>query len=368
MKIGLVLPGFSASERDWCIPALLDFVRVLAERAEVHVFTLRYPEHAGRYQVYGASVHALNEGRRLGARVVGFWSRAAAAIRAEHDQGRFDVLHAFWADEPGWVAAWAGRRLGVPVVISLAGGELVRLPVIGYGLTLLPGRRMLLRLALRQAAAVTAGSAYLCGLAAQAGFAGRVEFAPLGVDTCLFRPPASPASAPVVLNVGSLVAVKDQARLVRLFRDVAAKVPEAELIIAGEGPLRAALESQARGLRVRFAGAVDHAEMAALYGSAAVLVQTSRHEAQGLAVLEAGACAVPAVGTRVGVLPEVGQAADTDAVLVDGITTILRDLAARQAAGRRAYERVMETFRLEAALERFWQIYLRVGGAAGSAS
>jgi glycosyltransferase involved in cell wall biosynthesis len=266
------------------------------------------------------------------------------------------------------VAAWAGRRLDVPVVLSLAGGELVRLRDIGYGLTLLPGRRLLLKLALRQAAAVTAGSAYLCELAQNHGAGRRVEFAPLGVDTCLFRPRETPASDPVVLNVGSLVAVKDQTRLVRVFREVAARVPEAELIIAGDGPLRAELESLAKGSRVRFVGAIDHAEMTALYGTAAVLAQTSRHEAQGLAALEAGACGVPAVGTPVGVLPEVGQAASTDAELADGIVAMLRDPARRQALGRQTRERILERFGLETALERFWQIYLRMGRAAGRAS
>ena len=119
VKIGLVLPGFSAHERDWCIPALLDFVRVLAQRAEVHVFTLRWPEHAARYEVYGAQVRALGGARRLGPRVLGLWAQAVRAIAAEHRRGAFDVLHAFWVDEPGWVAAWAGRQTG------RAGGALV---------------------------------------------------------------------------------------------------------------------------------------------------------------------------------------------------------------------------------------------------
>src|SRR4051812_28560826 len=115
MKIGLVVPGFSEHERDWCIPALLDYVRVLAKRAEVHVFTLRWPEQRGTYPVFGATVHALYPGRRLGVRVLGFWERAVRAIAGEHKRGHFDVLHGFWVDEPGWVAAWAGQRLRVPV-------------------------------------------------------------------------------------------------------------------------------------------------------------------------------------------------------------------------------------------------------------
>ena len=367
MKIGLVVPGFSEHERDWCIPALLDYVRVLAIRAEVHVFTLRWPERGGQYAVFGATVHALYGGRRLGARVLSFWARATGAVASEHRRGRFDVLHAFWVDEPGWVAAWAGRRLGVPVVLSLAGGELARLPDIGYGLTLMPGRRGLLNLALRQAAVVTAGSAYFCAQARAESPARKVEFAPLGVDTCLFQPPAQPAAAPVVLNVGALAPVKDQARLLRVFGAAAAQVPGAELLIAGDGPLRGHLGALAAGLPVRFLGAVEHAELGALYGRASVLVQTSRHEAQGLAVLEAAACALPAVGTMVGVLPEVGQAEVSDAGLVARVCQLLRDPAQRQALGQAARKQVLEQFSLEAALERFWQIYLRVGKSAGRA-
>jgi glycosyltransferase involved in cell wall biosynthesis len=91
-----------------------------------------------------------------------------------------------------------------------------------------------------------------------------------------------------------------------------------------------------------------------------VLAQTSRHEAQGLAVLEAGACGVPAVGTAVGVLPEVGQAVETDAELADALIAVLRDPARRQALGLAARAQIDERFRLETALERFWQIYERV--------
>src|SRR4029077_12484140 len=139
MKIALVVPGFSAHEQDWCIPALLNYARTLALQAEVHVFTLRWPERGGTYPVFGASVHALEGRKRLGVKVFSLWARALRAISDEHRRSPFDVLHAFWADEPGWVAAWAGGRLGIPVLLSLAGGELVGLRDIGYGLQLLPG-------------------------------------------------------------------------------------------------------------------------------------------------------------------------------------------------------------------------------------
>ncbi|MGH2522781.1 MAG: glycosyltransferase family 4 protein, partial [Anaerolineales bacterium] len=186
MKIGLVLPGFSADEQDWCIPALLNYVHTLAVRAEVHVFTLRWPERGGKYQVFGATVHALDGRKRMGVRVLNLWVRALRAMEAEHQRRPFDLLHAFWADEPGWLAAWAGARLDVPVVISLAGGELVGLRDIGYGLQLLRGRGPLIRWSLRRAARVTAGSNYLCKLARDhlpRSQWSKITYAPLGVDT-----------------------------------------------------------------------------------------------------------------------------------------------------------------------------------------
>lgn len=361
MKVGLVVPGFSSDEADWCIPALLDYVRALARQAEVHVFTLRWPEHGGTYRVYGATVHAMDGRQHLGPGVLALWARAVGAIKAEHKRGRFDALHAFWLDEPGWVAAWVGRQLRVRVVLSLAGGELCRMPDIGYGLLLLRGRGHLLRAAARQATALTAGSQYLCAQAR--AYFGRhrmscpVQLAPLGVDLTRFAPAPEPAAGERLLNVGSLTPVKDQARLVRAFRPVSAARPRAELVIAGQGPLRGALETQAAGLPVRFAGAVRHEALPALYRSAALVVQASRHEAQGMAVVEAAACGTAVAGTPVGVLPEVGQIAATEAELAEAALSLLCDARQRMAQAEAALERVRTVFALQAAVERFTRLY-----------
>ncbi len=361
MKIGLVVPGFSAHERDWCIPALLDLVRVLARQAQVHVFSLRWPQRAACYDIYCAHVHALGGARRLGPRVAGLWARTVQAIASEHRRGAFDVLHAFWVDEPGWVAAWAGRQLGVPVVLSLAGGELARLPDIGYGLGMLPGRRWLVQRALGAASAVTAGSRYFCEQAQAAGVAPDIRWAPLGVDTDLFAPrPWAPATARTLISVGSLLPVKDHALLLRVVRRAAEQVAGLQLVIAGEGPLADELAGQARGLPVHFLGAVDHADLPALYAQAALIVQTSRHEAQGLAVLEAAARGVAPLGTAVGVLPEVGCAAAGESELADKLVEMLRDPAGVRALAASAQAKVHQDFELQTCVDRFVQIYAEV--------
>jgi len=64
--IAIITPGFSASEQDWCIPALLDLVRKLSESCQVHVFTLRYPHFTGHYSIYGANVTAFGGAERSG--------------------------------------------------------------------------------------------------------------------------------------------------------------------------------------------------------------------------------------------------------------------------------------------------------------
>ena len=89
MKIGLILPGFSAREDDWCIPALLHLVRQLATRAEIHVFALRYPYRKGHYKVYGATVHALGGGPASGLWRPYLLTRGVAAVVGEHRRRPF---------------------------------------------------------------------------------------------------------------------------------------------------------------------------------------------------------------------------------------------------------------------------------------
>ena len=365
MKIALIVPGFSANEKDWCIPALLNYVRMLALQAEVHVFTLRWPERSGTYSIFGATVHALDGRKRLGMKVFSLWASALRAITAEHRRAPFDVLHAFWADEPGWVAAWAGNRLNVPVILSLAGGELVGLRDIGYGLQLLPGRRLLVHWGLTHASRITAGSDYLIRLARrslpQSHWAKLVR-APFGVDTERFQPSrVTPhASRRTAINVGSLVPIKNQAMLLRAL----AHIPQLSLRVVGEGALRNELQALASKLeiaeRVEFLGEVNHADLPRLYQAADGFIQTSRHEAQGLAALEAAACGLPVEGTPVGVLPEIGVIARDEAELAQHLIELIGDPPRWKTLGEAARAKVEADFSLDIAMERFIDVYRSV--------
>lgn len=123
MKIGLITPGFSADETDWCIPVLLDLVRELANEHEVTVFALRYPHRIGRYRVYNATVQALGGGSAAGLGRFPILARALAALVREGRRQKFDVLNGFWADEAGALAVAAGRLLHVPSIVTVMGGR-----------------------------------------------------------------------------------------------------------------------------------------------------------------------------------------------------------------------------------------------------
>ncbi|MEY3209620.1 MAG: hypothetical protein RIT28_101 [Pseudomonadota bacterium] len=115
-----------------------------------------------------------------------------------------------------------------------------------------------------------------------------------GVRALPTAPPAPLHSGPVVLAVGALVAHKDHETLVQ-----AAQGLDAQVCIAGEGPLRAKLE----GRGVSLLG--QRPDVAALLARATVFVHPSREEGMGQAVIEAMLAGVPVVATAAGGVPEV---------------------------------------------------------------
>jgi glycosyltransferase involved in cell wall biosynthesis len=111
------------------------------------------------------------------------------------------------------------------------------------------------------------------------------------------------ADAPLLLCVGRFTPQKDQRSLVRAAR----AVDGIRLVLAGDGPLRAACEAEAEGAEgIRFVGQRD--DVGDLMAAADLLVLPSRFEGLPLVVLEAMALGLPVVATRVeSVLEALGQ-------------------------------------------------------------
>ena len=362
MNIGILLPGFSADETDWAIPVQLNLVREMAKHDHVRVLALRYPHRRDTYPIHGATVTSLGVGQVRGLQRLALWLDALRTLRRLHQEKPFDVLHAMWADETGLIAAWAGRLLRVPVVVSVAGGELVGLDDIGYGLQRGAFSRWIVREALTGANRVVVACSYARCLLPPDILADKVRTITLGVDADIFRPSYTPPNPNRLVHAASLVQVKDQATLLRAL----ARLENVELDILGTGPEQARLEALGHELgiaqRVNFVGAVQHLDTPPYYQRAALNVLASRHEGLGMVTLEAAACGVPTISTNVGLLPDeptlgIAVPVGDDAALASAIHDLLQNASRRQAFGQSARETALQRYTIQNTVEQFQVLY-----------
>ena len=313
MKIALVVPGgVDRSGRERVIPALLWLIERLARSHDVLVVALDQEPTPTRYRLLGAQVVNLGRVPR-GIPTFGAAVRLSRLLGALRSAGYgFDVLHGFWAG-PAALAGTAGWLLSVPVVMSVGGGELVRLPEIGYGGGLHWGGRLVARTALGLATAVTAGSHH--ALAPVTPVRPDARHLVLGADASLFSAPVPRPDGPPwrLLCVASINRVKDPETMLRAMSLVASRQPGVRLDWVGGDTLggEAQYQAQALGLAgvVHFHGFLPVDRLAPLYRQAHLLVQSSRHESQGVAVCEAALAGVPTVGTAVGIVADLAPAA-----------------------------------------------------------
>lgn len=199
-----------------------------------------------------------------------------------------------------------------------------------------------------------------------------------GIDLARFAAPAGAREPGLVLHVGRLVEKKGTGLLL----EAVAEVPEARLVILGDGPLRPQLEryAAARGIaeRVRFLGAQPPQEVARWMGRAALLAApsvTARDgDSEGLptVVIEAAAASLPALVSDHSGLPEAvidgrsgfvvpeGDAAALAARLAELVAS--PGLQARMGAAARAVaEERFDAARQAAALEARYDTLVEAG-------
>jgi glycosyltransferase involved in cell wall biosynthesis len=164
--------------------------------------------------------------------------------------------------------------------------------------------------------------------------------------------------------------VKDHVTLLRGFQQVAARRPDVDLLLAGDGPLREQLQELTRTLgvtgRVHFLGV--RSDVPALLKAADLFALTSLSEAASLTVLEAMASYLPVVVTAVGGNPEMVRdgregvlvpRGDTAAVAA-ALLRLLDDPAAAAALGAAGRARVEQHYQLGQTVENYWRLYQRL--------
>jgi N-acetyl-alpha-D-glucosaminyl L-malate synthase BshA len=125
------------------------------------------------------------------------------------------------------------------------------------------------------------------------------------VNCQIYQPGPKPQSEKLLIHLSNFRPVKRVLDCIRIFAEVRKQYP-ARLLMVGDGPDRGPAEHLARDLgvapHVSFLGKRDHVER--IIPQAHVLLMPSEMESFGLAALEAMACGVPPICTRVGGVPE----------------------------------------------------------------
>ena len=248
-----------------------------------------------------------------------------------------DVIYAPWAYPDGWTAVRLGHELGLPVVVKVMGSDL-------HSLSQFPGRRPGTIETLRLADRIIAVSRQLAGTAVELGADfQKVRVIYNGVDRTLFTPGSQSQARQRLgldshprrlLFVGNLVPVKQVEVLIDACRELIPNAVPFCCHIIGDGPLRERLADRVTrdGLKdvVRFEGQRSHTELPDWYRAADVVVLPSRSEGVPNVLLEAQACGVPIVASRVGGIPEIVSGephrlvpAGDSAVLAEAIADVL---------------------------------------------
>jgi glycosyltransferase involved in cell wall biosynthesis len=213
----------------------------------------------------------------------------------------------------------------------------------------------------------------------RAGIAGRWSVVPNGIDPARFHPasvgtvraallPDADPAAPLVVCVGRLCRQKGQDVLLRAWGAVLRRVPEARLVLVGDGPDRDALRARAPK-SVVFAGAV--ADAAPWYQAADLVVLPSRWEGMALAPLEALACGRPVVVTDVDgareSLPDALAARclvppRNPAALAAAVCDLLLDPLLRESLGHQGRRHVLSTHDVRRTAEAVAGVYRELLG------
>jgi phosphatidylinositol alpha-1,6-mannosyltransferase len=209
-----------------------------------------------------------------------------------------------------------------------------------------------------------------------------VKIAP-GIDTDHFSPQDAThlrselglVHKKVIVSVGRLVHRKGQDVLIEAMPTIIEQVPEAHLLMIGEGPYRSYLETRVKSLGIQesvtFIGRIQYADLPEYICVGDIFVMPSRSRLAGLEVeglgivyLEASACGLPVIAGNSGGAPDAVLHGETGLV-VDGTrkadvaaatVELLLDSKRSKAMGARGREWIIQEWRWEIWSERFTKL------------
>ena len=291
--------------------------------------------------------------------------------RRLHAEAPFDLVDAQFFYPDGPAAARIARTLGLPFAVKARGADISYWGERGYALRAMHE-------AAGEAATLLAVSEALADDMVALGFPrDKIAVHYTGLDRDLFHPLdriecrrhiaahfgfALPAGAPLLATVGALIPRKGQGIVIRAL----ARVPEARLLLVGDGPDKDDLVGLAsrEGVagRVRFPGSLDHTLLPVVLSAADAMVLPSASEGLANAWVEALACGCPLVISDAGGARELLTSQEAGRIVERTPEAVAEAVMALLAAppDREAVAAMAERFSWPAHAEALDQIYSEI--------
>jgi glycosyltransferase involved in cell wall biosynthesis len=296
-------------------------------------------------------------------------------IAEGHTRELFDVFHAYFLPQAGFIAAYAGKYLDVPSVVSIRGNDIERAAFD-------PSRLSHIMYALQNASAVTTNTHELAKKA-KAFIDRQVILVPNGVDTNHFKPverngeladTLGLGNAPVVGFVGELRKKKGMETLLPAYAQIY-NVKPATLLIVGEvrqGEDKKVFDEFQRenpDTHSIVTGYIHPKDLPAYYSLIDIFVHPSLRDGMPNAVLEAMACEKTIIATPVGGIKDIlvdgknGVIVNVDdpSMLAEKVVELLDDPKKCASLGKYARELIVNKFTPEKELEANAEIYRNLG-------
>ncbi|HEY0347413.1 MAG TPA: N-acetyl-alpha-D-glucosaminyl L-malate synthase BshA [Pyrinomonadaceae bacterium] len=290
------------------------------------------------------------------------------------DTENLDLLHVHYAIPHSISAILARESIKshrrLPVITTLHGTDIT---LVGADRSYLP----ITKYALEQSDGVTAISNYLKEATIEHFAFDRIEVIPNFVSPdeykpkidCDLREYLTPDGSLVLVHVSNFRPVKRPVDCVEIFARVLKKT-KARLVMVGDGSERTNCIHRARCLGVAdqciFVG--KQARIVDYLCASDILLLPSEQESFGLAALEAMACELPVIASRVGGLPEVVDDGETGFLspvgdvdkMADDTVRLLTDKKLRRQMGRRARESAISRYSTDKIIPQYIELYERI--------
>ena len=306
-------------------------------------------------------------------------TKMATVARAE----KLDLLHVHYAI-PHSISAILAResikqKRYVPVITTLHGTDIT---LVGADRSYLP----ITRYGLQQSDGVTAVSKFLKQATIETFDFDDIQVIPNFICGCHYRrleqsplrDELAPNGEKLLVHVSNFRAVKRPVDCVEILARVRAKGENARLVMVGDGPERGTIVYRAEQLDIKddviFVG--KQAAIPHYLGVADVFLLPSELESFGLAALEAQACEVPVIATRIGGIPEVvsegetGYLSDVGDVekMSEDTLRLLKDEELRRAFGEKGRELAIQRYGSDKIIPQYISFYEQIVEKAQAAA